>query len=378
MAKQHVTRYINQPTQLMLWGMAAGRCQFEGCNQALWENQTTKQQVNIAQKAHIWAFSPDGPRGNADIDLDHINDLNNLMLMCHGCHKLVDQDTDGTQYSAELLQKMKRDHELRINIAANICPNKQSLILLYGANVGQHSSPVNFQSAAEAMFPLYYPAERHAIELGLGQNPFRDNEPHFYQVEKLALEESFNQQVKGRLAKGEIKHLSIFGLAPQPLLILLGKLLSDIPAAAVYQRHREPTTWAWQSTTIDHTFKVIEPKTRSNTIALNLSLSASVDNSRIQRVLGRDTAIWTLSIEQPHNDFMRSPQLLLEFRNVFRRLLDRIKTVHGHDQKIHLFPAVPVSVAVEIGRTWMPKADLSLTLYDEVRAVGGFVKAFEL
>jgi hypothetical protein len=38
----------------------------------------------------------------------------------------------------------------------------------------------------------------------------------------------FDLQVRERLATGEIKHLSVFSLAPQPLLIMLGSLLGDI------------------------------------------------------------------------------------------------------------------------------------------------------
>jgi hypothetical protein len=39
--------------------------------------------------------------------------------------------------------------------------------------------------------------------------------------------------VKPRLQDGSIAHLSIFAIAPQPLLIQLGFLLSDIPTAEV-------------------------------------------------------------------------------------------------------------------------------------------------
>jgi hypothetical protein len=58
--------------------------------------------------------------------------------------------------------------------------------------------------------------------------------------------------------------------------------------------------------------------------------------------------------------------------------MDRIKSLHGHDSILHLFPAVPVSVAVEIGRVWMPKADLPLRIYDQNRKLGGFEHAFDV
>ena len=62
---KEVTRHIPHPVQLMLWGKAAGRCEFAGCNKALWKSPVTQEQVNIAQKAHIYSFGDGGPRGNA-------------------------------------------------------------------------------------------------------------------------------------------------------------------------------------------------------------------------------------------------------------------------------------------------------------------------
>ena len=51
-----VTRHISLPVQRMLWGKAAGRCEFAGCNQPLWKSPVTQEQVNIAENAHIYSF----------------------------------------------------------------------------------------------------------------------------------------------------------------------------------------------------------------------------------------------------------------------------------------------------------------------------------
>jgi len=65
------------------------------------------------------------------------------------------------------------------------------------------------------------------------------------------------------------------------------------------------------------------------------------------------------------------------FRVVLRRLYDRIKARHGEAAIIHLFPALPASLAMEVGRVWMPKSDLLLRPYDNHRA-SGFIPAFEM
>lgn len=66
------------------------------------------------------------------------------------------------------------------------------------------------------------------------------------------------------------------------------------------------------------------------------------------------------------------------FRAKFRILMDKIKMAQGHDNVLHVFPSVPVAIAVEIGRVWMPKADLPLYVYDENRVNQGFKKTLEI
>ncbi|RYG98507.1 MAG: SAVED domain-containing protein, partial [Alphaproteobacteria bacterium] len=69
---------------------------------------------------------------------------------------------------------------------------------------------------------------------------------------------------------------------------------------------------------------------------------------------------------------------LAEFRRKLRYLLDRMKPVHGEAQTINVFPALPVSAAVEVGRIWMPKADLPLRIYDQNRLLGGFAPTLDI
>ena len=105
-----VTRHIKPHVQLMLWGKAGGRCEFAGCNKPLWKSSVTQEDVNIAQKAHIYSFSPDGPRGNRDITAKMLNALMNLLLVCHECHEKIDKEKDGGRYTVTLLQEMKAQH----------------------------------------------------------------------------------------------------------------------------------------------------------------------------------------------------------------------------------------------------------------------------
>jgi hypothetical protein len=364
-------------TKLILWGKTGGRCEYEGCNMPLWLDSLTKAEFNTAYIAHIIADQPNGPRGDAKLSNELKTDISNLMLMCDEHHRLIDkQDVDG--HPVERLREMKRKHERRVETLTAITEDKQSHILLYGANIGCQNAPLSYGKASVAVIPERYPAETHAIELSLKNSSFQDHEGQYWNIEKEHLRRQFESNVSPRLVSASIRHLSIFAIAPQPLLMEFGRLLSDIPAADVYQLHREPADWKWQKQAAGFDYRIVEPDSLDGVPALNLSLSATINNSRISRVLTEPHSIGTMTIESPNNDFLKSRLQLQMFRTEFRKLLDKIKAGYGESTIIHLFPAVPVSIAVEVGRVWMPKADLPIRVYEQNRGMGGFIPALDL
>jgi SMODS-associated and fused to various effectors sensor domain len=372
-----VSRAIPRNVELMLWGRAAGRCQFPDCNKLLSRSPVSQEQVNIAEKAHIYAFSETGPRGHDGVAIEDLNVLGNLMLVCHDCHRTVDEDKTGIRYSAALLREWKALHETRIEIVTGIPPGRRSHVLYYGANVGEHRTPPVFTGAMGAMFPNRFPAELHPIALDVLDSPLEDRTPEFWKCESEGLAAKFDRRVRDLVARGKVDHLSVFALAPQPLLILLGTMLGDITPADVYQRHREPQTWSWPTSASPLMFEVKEPTNTSGHPALVLAVSATVTCDPIEAVLGTDASIWTVTIPQPNNDPVKSREDLSRFRQLVRSLFDRIKAIHGQTTVLHVFPAAPASLCVEFGRARMPKADMTWEIYDQNKQ-HGFVSSINI
>jgi len=370
--------YIPEKIKIRLWGKAGGRCQYKGCNKPLYMDSLTKAEFNTAYIAHIIADSPDGPRGDAVLSILLKQDISNLMLMCDEHHRLIDRDGLDT-HPVERLNSMKREHEERIEILTSLDNIHKSHMVLYGTNIGTHTALISFDKGVSALLPEKYPAEKPAIEMGLRNSSFYDSEEIYWVMERENLSRQFVAQIIPKLKAGDITHLSIFALAPQPLLIELGRLLGDIHVAEVYQLHREPPTWEWQEKSTDtFEYKVEKPATITDTIAINLSLSATVNNERITSIIGTDSSIWTVTIENPNNDFLKSKEQLSQFRELFRNLLNEIKATHGEKVKINIFPAVPVAIAVEIGRVWMPKADLPMVIYDQNNKERKFIETLTI
>jgi hypothetical protein len=374
------SRDISRSTEAMLWGRAAGLCQFDGCNRPLWKSPITQERLNLAEKAHIYSFSADGPRGHRGIDAERLNALENLILVCDICHKTIDKNWSSGRYTVAQLQQWKAGHEARVARVTGIGPEKSSHILLFGSNIGDHHGPLHYTQAVEAVFPHCYPAEDHAIELGVRNSVLSEAKSALYWDPAHENLKSDYEHVRRRIRTGEIKHLSVFALAAQPLLTALGALLGDILRAEVYQLHREPAqSWKWpaQAPTSPKVY-IRRPSSTTGPPALVLAFSATVTADRITSVLGPDAAIWTLTVRSPHKEIVKSSAQLSETRGLFGRVLDEIKAVHGQDTLLHVFPVMPVSLAVELGRARSPKAEMPWRVYDQVGALGGFVPALEI
>ena len=378
---EDITRYISNDVERELWARAAGRCQFNGCNRPLYKSPVTQEKVNISEKAHIYSFSKDGPRGWGPFvtNKKKLNEISNLMLMCHDCHKLIDQDKTGIKYSADLLNQWKRDHEQRVYIVAGIASDKKSHVVMYGANIGDEKSPIQYVDAAEAMFPSRYPAEDKPIILSMSCE-HEDRNSHYWKTENDHLCSIFQKQIEPRIKENNPAHFSLFSLAPQPLLIQLGSLFTDKISVDVYQPIREPKTWQWQTYPDNFNFIVHKPPATAHPPALIISLSDRIAADRVYSTLETDVSIWEITVPRDylHNDFIRSAAQLAQFRASIRKLMVSIKEEHGQSTPVHVFPAMPVSCAIEMGRARMPKADMPWIIYDQNHKEGKFIKALEI
>jgi SMODS-associated and fused to various effectors sensor domain len=180
------------------------------------------------------------------------------------------------------------------------------------------------------------------------------------------------------MERQEIKRHAVFGLAPIPLLFELGRLISDIATADVRQLLRDPRGWKWDASSAPMRYEPLRHGRTGGPVALKLEISAPVADERITNVLGADASIWSIAATGAHNDIVRRPEDVAAFAKIFRKTLDDIKLAHGETVSVDVFPAIPVSIAVEAGRSWQPKAHPSLAIYDQNRKLGGFALAHRL
>ncbi len=375
---------IPNKIQNALWARAAGRCQYRGCNTPLVGDLiSATRSGTYGFIAHIVAdigdkLSSNAPRFDPVRSPLLAKDLANLMVMCSTHHKLIDVEAVEAHPEDVLLQ-MKKEHEERIELNSGIGADRASYVLRFGASIGQNPVLIDTSAIFAAMPPDRHPAANEPIDLQMRNQSINDGEIDFYEIERRNLQRLFAQRVSERIDGDDITHLSVFALAPQPLLIELGRLLCDIVDVTVHQLLREPKGWNWQRDREPLEFSLQESeRADGNSVALKLAVSAEISDERVTESLGyQNVSIWTLSVDQPGNDVVRRPEDLQNFRETLRRAYAQIKKVHGEGVTINLFPALPVSLAVETGRVWMPKADLPLLVFDQVPG-RGFISTFTI
>jgi hypothetical protein len=336
------------------------------------------EDANFGFIAHIIGEKITGPRGDAIRSPLLADDPANLMLLCGIHHKLIDIDEKDFYPESRLLE-IKAAHEDRISIVSDLTPDRATHILRYSAKIGDHESPVSLARVRTAVLPGRYAADGKSIGIEIVGNSQTDGEDAFWSLEPENLGRQFELKVRTAVAERSIAHLSVFALAPIPLLALLGSLLGDITPMEIFQLHREPAGWNWASDGERITFEVVRPKQprHGKPSALVIALSASITIDRIHAAIGDDCSIWEIRATTPGNDCMRYREDLADFRRLLREIYAEIKITAASDGKIHVFPAVPISPAIEIGRVRMPKADLPLIIYDQVKD-RGFLPRLEI
>jgi hypothetical protein len=350
---------IPDTTKLRLWVKSAGRCEFKGCNTPIWKNNLTLSEGNFAEIAHIIGSSKDGPRGT-DQSKEAQIDFDNLILLCQRCHKEIDDHPES--YPVELLRAWKQDHENRIEIQTSYPEDiHKSTILLCSVNIGDRIVPINIEPIRNAMFPKFPTNKGIKIE----ENNFdRKGTPEQWQT---FAEGKIKRKVLRDLEEGiddiKIKHISLFAIAPMPLLIYLGRWIGDTIPTDIYQSHRniENTNkiWSWQEeVSAESTYFVsCKQEGTDEIVFLSLAISDSIERDKYDNLISDSCSIYEISISEPSPHFLKSKRQLEIFSHEYRKLLNQIQARHGKDCKIYILPAVPVSMAIECGRVILPTKD---------------------
>jgi hypothetical protein len=354
---------LNSQDQRILIAEAGGQCEFEGCPEFIYEDMMTKQKFNFGEYAHIIGDSPDGPRGDIVLSEKYCKDRKNIMLLCPKHHKMI--DTLVEKYSTEELFDMKKRHEERVRRILSIGKDRFSTVIIYAANVGCHNCVISHDEVNDTLLlDGWYPSDSRPIELGLVNSSVKDKTLEYWEIERKNLEQQFHLKVEQYVQTNRMSRFSVFAIAPMPLLVLLGTLISDKFDAHVYQLHKEPRSWTWQTDKVQP-YIVKEPEKKTGKPIMVFSLSSAAIRDRVDKLYeGQDVSIWELTIPEPNNDYLRSREQLEDFRVKVRSILEDINLHTPNNEAIDVHMAMSVSCAIALGMVRNSKADRAFNLFD--------------
>ncbi len=235
---------------------------------------------------------------------------------------------------------------------------EKTLIVLYGAKIADDNPLLNYNSALKAISSEFQPSDGSPICIQMNGNT---NSEEDWERESQNLENEIKLSVFPYLRTARLNHISLFGLAPMPLLVKLGTLLNEKYSVDVYQKHRNPDNWCSLKESTEE-FIVNRPEETTKAPVLVLSLSDSIIG-RVEHLYGNNSSIWEVTVRNPNMDMMRTKEQLETYKKLIRDLLNEISQASSFPS-INVHMAVPVSCAIELGRVWMPKPHKSLVLFD--------------
>lgn len=349
-----------------VWIEAAGRCEFRGCNVHLWYNDITGKITPFGELAHVIGASRKGPRGNWNSP-NLQTDPSNLMLLCKKCHKEIDYGNNIAEYPAAILFEMKKEHEERINFLLDT-PRDKTSVLKFSCPIKNNPIVINNESIYNAVLPKYpdsLPAYWHSIEI----DSFDYSDAHWQYVMSI-IDKEF-EKIDKKIQNAEINNLSVFGIAPIPLLVYFGfkfndKLPADIFHARANNLPEKRFNWV-DSDKNENTQYTVETirKTKSKKVLLLLALSDYLEQDKYESIIdNKNFNIYKLSIKSPNPKYLKSKLDLNTYKYEFRNLLNTIQKDCGKDCEIHLLTAIPACIAIETGRIILSTKDPAILLYE--------------
>lgn len=183
----------------------------------------------------------------------------------------------------------------------------------------------------------------------------QENREEYYRLATTKIAQEVSRLYAPGMDVEATRHISLFALAPIPLLVHLGFCLSNKVSVEFYQRHRtgnEP--WKWKTKRAPARYRLHRRRSGRDAakVALVLALSGAIDNKLLPAIIDEQFSVYeiTLDGQTPNPEFLRQRQDLEEFRVVYRQFQSELMRDHPTVSDLHVLPATPAPIAVACGR----------------------------
>lgn len=364
---------IPEKVKYAVWGASAGRCTI--CNKYVISNDDMGEAVPIGELAHNVGWGEKSPRGELSGEIDTSN-ADNLLLLCRNCHKPTDTKTE--RYTEEKLRKLKIDHESRIKRLTEIGADRSAVVIRMVGAIRNVPPELTYDTVLDALvsegyFPELLPnSHRAAVEIDL-RDRINAGTPEYFAESARHIEGTLSTALDG-VRLNSTSRLAVFGFARVPLLVHLGARLDDKVNTLIFQRQRGDAANAWRwpdqmsgPSELQFTIDCSQKGTNKTKVALVANLSGTILPEELPEHINSDYTVYTITPNVPSNpgpSLIDSQRALASFERTVRELFALVEREHGKIPHISLFPAVPLSGAITLGRVLMPDVSPALHVYD--------------
>lgn len=364
---------ISATTRYQLWGRAAGHCEI--CHRSLEEDGAFKMSGNFSNIAHIRAQSADGPRYDENQTAGERDGIDNLLLLCPICHKNIDVDSRD-DFPVERLLSIKAEREKAIRDYASLASIPKLNIITCAYPIRGEAVSIKDSEWKAAVYDLGMThASSRAFDVSA---PYTEGKHAADGLQQAAADMEARVERFKEIIEEPDCLIGIFALAPQPLLIKLGTLLSDKQAAIPFQWHRNGPDWSFrnESSGVDYSFRIVrEGDSNATDVALTLSLSASVNVAS----LPEGTALFPLvelAADKPGIEIVSSIEDVARFGDEVASVVSNIHERYPRIERLHVFPAAPAPLASKFGMAVNRNLFEEMVIYD--KQDGKFSEALRL
>ena len=356
----------------IVWVRCGGRCAI--CNKYLLDD-TLGAVVSVGENAHIVGRekTAKSPRGHHDLPLEERNKPENLVLLCRDQHKSIDNKNNVQLYTVEQLHEIKRRHEEWIRRVTEMRDAESTAVLRVIGDVRGQPVDVDRRAIASAVIahgrhPKYpFSCFGDGMEIDLRQLPDEGSD-QYYATARRKIDIEIDKFAEG-IRTGRVDHVSLFAFARLPILIYLGHRLDDTFSVDIYQRHRATESWVWDESSPAVDFRNHLPAVGQDQeeAVLVVNASGTVQQDELPDALKHLPVLLVEPVDHVADpDVARNSETRSNFERSLRELLASLERDAKQLKTLHLFAAVPVSLACTIGRVVNTDVAPKLVVYELV------------
>jgi hypothetical protein len=372
---------VSGPTQTRIWARAAGRCVL--CATWLIGSMSYLHSTLVGEIAHNTGATTGkrSPRGHSTLSASDRAKEQNLLLLCHACHRMIDDPEAAEYYTTDYLTAKKAEHESRVRSATAFSTLTPVVVMQVTATIRGTYAPASTRQMSESL--------RLTGLVPSGEDPrdstivveAKDAETASWTWDRgKNLIDTNVDLVHRRLTQTGATTTAVFAIGPIPLLAYLGHRLDDKSDVRLFNRSRTDGVLAWTWPSLEPPapdFALLSsPADRSATeVVVTAGVSAPIDTERVPSALAPLPMVSLKPTQPPGTDLIASPLGLEAFSNAWRRTLATVESLYPMATLIHVIAAVPATAAIEIGRAHMRDAQPRLAIYQ--RTSDSYVRALD-